>query len=125
LQAMAGSYAEPRGSMLMVRAVGGAMNRMAADATAFAHRDCEALVVVAGFVPAGAPDEAAKAAIAPWQHLKPFAVGAYANFFSVIDDEDMTLIYPEATYDRLAATKQKYDPQNLFDQNCNIKPPGA
>lgn len=31
-------------------------------------------------------------------------------------------MYPKSTHKRLIDVKKKYDPDNLFDQNFNIKP---
>ena len=54
--------------------------------------------------------------------LVPFTAGAYGNFLSTADKEDVAAIYPPETYARLSAIKHKYDPANLFDQNYNVKP---
>ncbi|MCW2877888.1 MAG: 6-hydroxy-D-nicotine oxidase [Sphaerisporangium sp.] len=104
------------------RSLGGAVRRVAADATAFAHRDVEVMV---NTVVLGAADDNRE--LEPrfqefWQKLAPFTSGAYSNFLSQMDEQQIAAVYPPETYARLSAVKGKYDPENLFDQNPNIKP---
>jgi FAD/FMN-containing dehydrogenase len=58
-----------------------------------------------------------------WRALEPFAGGAYVNDLGR-DDEDRIRIAYGANYERLAALKKKYDPDNFFRLNPNIKPAG-
>lgn len=111
----------PTGVMFF-RSLSGAMNRVAADATAFAHRSAEVLVVGAVFLPMDVTVGAENEALKPWQKVAAFGMGAYSNFLSTNTETDLTDIYPEATYERLAKIKQKYDPENIFRLNFNIKP---
>jgi FAD/FMN-containing dehydrogenase len=122
IDTIAGQYTADSGPILQIRSVGGAMNRVAAQATAFAHRDKEVLLVEPFFVPPdAAPDVIAKA-LQPWKQIEPFLSGAYGNLSGGNHDEDISTIYPPATYERLAAIKRQYDPDNLFSQNFNVKP---
>lgn len=57
-----------------------------------------------------------------WKWLRPFASGAYINFLSDASGPSVAAAYPPATYDRLAAVKAVYDPDNVFNQNHNIRP---
>jgi hypothetical protein len=108
-----------------LRVLGGAMARVPAEATAFAHRASRIMVNVAAFYD-GPEDRAVREA---W--VTDFAAalrqgdhGAYVNF---LGDEGQARIrdaYPGTTWDRLAAIKARYDPTNLFRLNQNI-PPGA
>ena len=52
----------------------------------------------------------------------PFGVGAYANYLSDAGEASVAAAYPSATYARLASIKAIYDPDNVFNQNQNIKP---
>ncbi|HET6212991.1 MAG TPA: FAD-binding protein, partial [Micromonosporaceae bacterium] len=101
------------------RGLGGAMARVAPDATAFAYRDVEVMVLTALLDPS--PDAAAKFATF-WESLAPFTAGAYGNFLTTANADDVASIYPPQTYARLAAIKHMYDPQNVFNHNHNIPP---
>jgi FAD/FMN-containing dehydrogenase len=54
--------------------------------------------------------------------LRPAASGAYVNFLEAEGEERIREAYPEATYARLATVKRRYDPDNLFRLNQNIRP---
>jgi hypothetical protein len=59
-----------------------------------------------------------------WQALLPHSLGAgsYVNAMTEFDDDRVRAAYGPAKYERLAAIKKKYDPQNLFHHNANIQP---
>jgi FAD/FMN-containing dehydrogenase len=105
-----------------LRVLGGAMARVPADATAFAHRDRRIMVNVAAFYE-GSDDRAQKTA---WVDGLVTALrgrdGAYVNFLTDEGPERLREAYPGATWDRLAAVKRRYDPDNLFRLNQNIPP---
>lgn len=107
---------------LSVRSVGGAVSRVADDATAYAHRRAELMIVTTVLGPTAAVDAARPALAENWRRLAPHVRGAYANFLSTADDEDVAAVYPPETYKRLAAVKAAYDPRNLFAGNHNIRP---
>jgi FAD/FMN-containing dehydrogenase len=112
-------------SMLQVRTLGGAMARVAPDATAFAHR--ERRLMLGAVTPwVGAPSGAEHAAWTDgtYELLRPLARGAYANFLADEGDSRVREAYPGATYERLADVKRRYDPENLFRLNQNIAPAG-
>ena len=48
--------------------------------------------------------------------------GAYAGLLADEGEERVRAAYPGATWDRLAAVKAVYDPDNLFRLNQNIPP---
>jgi FAD/FMN-containing dehydrogenase len=104
------------------RVLGGAMARVPAEATAFAHR---AGKVMTSFIVQY--EEREEAALhntwvaAAAAELFPGAGGVYVNF---ADDSAGRLqdAYPPATRERLAAIKATYDPTNLFRRNHNIAP---
>jgi len=120
-KAIVGMYSGDTGPVLQIRSLGGAMNRVAPDATAFAHRDNEVLIISPAFVPTGASAADRAKALQPWGKIAPFTKGAYVNFFSD-KSESISVMYPLATQKRLAEVKKKYDPRNVFNQNYNIKP---
>lgn len=109
-------------AVLMVRYLRGAMNRVPTDATAFAHRDAEAFVSAAAFLPPDAPDEAERPIVDRWSVVAEDLTGAYGNFTLRADSEVLGLMYPPATTARLRAAKRRYDPENVLAHNLNIRP---
>jgi FAD/FMN-containing dehydrogenase len=110
-------------SVAQLRVLGGAMARVPADATAFAHRSSRIMVNVAALY--DQPDQkptheawAADFAAALQQGDK----GAYVNFLSDEGPARVRAAYPAGTWERLAAIKARYDPTNLFRLNQNIPP---
>jgi FAD/FMN-containing dehydrogenase len=106
-----------------LRVLGGAMARVPADATAYAHRARRIMVNVAAFYE-GPEDRPAREA---W--VSEFAAalgqdddGAYVNFLGDEGQARVRAAYPGATWDRLTAIKSRYDPTNLFRLNQNIPP---
>lgn len=105
-----------------IRVLGGAMARIPAEATAFAHRGSRIMVNVAALYER--PDQAV--VYEPW--VTDFAaalrqggeVGAYVGFLG--DEGRIREAYPGKTLERLVAIKSRYDPTNLFRLNQNIRP---
>jgi FAD/FMN-containing dehydrogenase len=106
-----------------LRVLGGAIARVPAAATAFAHRDRRFMVNVAAVYER--PERAAE--YEAWvdgfaASLRRGGPGAYAGF---LGDEGVARVreaYPGATWDRLAEVKRRYDPGNLFHLNQNVPP---
>jgi len=110
-------------AVAQLRVLGGAMARVPADATAFAHRSSRIMVNVAALYEQ--LDE--KATHEAW--VEDFAAalqqadqGAYVNFLSNEGEARVRAAYPGGTWDRLRAIKARYDPDNLFRLNQNIPP---
>lgn len=123
IAALAANYGQTGKPIAQIRALGGAVDRVSPEATAFAHRGNEALVVVPAFAPKDATEEQARQIRqAAWQPLAPMANGAYLNFVSDVSEATVAAVYPSATYARLARIKAEYDPDNIFNHNQNIKP---
>ena len=113
-------------AMTQIRILGGAMARVGAEDTAFAHRDAGVLVVI--ITPFEDMAEAAVHAAwtqAYYEALRPRSTGVYSNFLEAEGEERIREAYPEATYRRLADVKRRYDPTNLFRRNQNIAPATA
>ena len=109
--------------LAQLRVLGGAMARVPADATAFAHRQSRIMVNVAAIY--GNPDEAPfheAWATETAAALRQTDTGAYVNFVGDEGEERIRAAYPGATWERLAAVKRRYDPDNLFRLNQNISP---
>jgi FAD/FMN-containing dehydrogenase len=106
-----------------LRVLGGAMSRVPADATAFAHRASRIMVNVAALY--GPSDDASvheRWVDAFADELRQDDAGAYVNFLGDEGAERIRAAYPGATWDRLASVKRRYDPTNLFRLNQNIPP---
>ncbi len=60
-----------------------------------------------------------------WEDLVPYGTGGvYVNNIGREEDDGEALVRSSygANYLRLAQIKKKYDPQNLFSHNQNIRP---
>jgi hypothetical protein len=106
--------------------INGAAHRVAADQTAFAHRDARFAANIAGIWPDPADtDRTIRWVRDYWTALQPHAeAGGYVNFMAA-DDEGRVRDNYGPNYDRLAAVKAVYDPDNLFHLNQNIAPAGG
>ena len=110
---------------IALRSLGGAVARVAADATAFAHRDAEALVVCGLMLPESVSDADVDRALEPWRAVAAYGTGTYIGFQGSATAEDVAAAYPSATYARLAEVKRRYDPGNVFALNHNVQPASA
>jgi FAD/FMN-containing dehydrogenase len=110
-------------SLVAIQTVCGAAGRVDAEATAFAHRRLPyAPVIASQWLDAADSDKNIAWARDFWTALQPFAgAGAYVNDLAY-DDEDRIRIGYGTNYERLTALKKKYDPENLFRLNPNIRP---
>lgn len=121
LKASTGSMA-----VAQLRVLGGAMGRVPADATAFAHRKSRIMVNLAALYEKTEEKSIHQTWVTKFSAaLRQGDGGAYVNF---INDEGQARVhaaYPGASWDRLAAIKARYDPSNLFRLNQNIPPSGA
>jgi FAD/FMN-containing dehydrogenase len=105
------------------RVLGGAMARVPADATAFAHRTSKIMVNVASLFES--VEDRPK--YEEWAQrfaddLRQDDQGAYVNFLEDEGEERIRAAYPGGTWDRLREIKRRYDPDNLFRLNQNIPP---
>ena len=108
--------------IFQIRSLGGAMNLVNRNETAFAHRSSEILIVYAAFLSMAAAEQEVNNSLAPWRMITPFTSGSYINFFHTATKEEVASSYPQETYDRLAKIKKQYDPDNIFNRNYNIPP---
>jgi FAD/FMN-containing dehydrogenase len=100
----------------------GAAARVASDATPWAYRDAKWTSVFGGVD----PDPANAELIREWtieyfDALHPYSMGgSYVNFMMEEGQERVQSTY-RGNYARLAEVKAKYDPDNVFHVNQNIK----
>jgi FAD/FMN-containing dehydrogenase len=113
-------------AMTEIRVLGGAMARVPAEATAFAHRDANVLVALITTFEDAAEQPIHEAwTQAYFEELRPKAAGVYSNFVANEGEGRIREAYPSATYARLAEVKRRWDPANLFRLNQNIRPAGS
>ena len=101
---------------------GGAIAEVGEDETAFSHRD--ALVEFVAALPGqtrrrtrrGIPARRWAAAI------EPYASGVYVNDLADEGEAGVRRAYGPRKLARLATLKRRYDPDNLFHLNHNIRP---
>ncbi len=112
-------------AVTQIRALGGAMARVPADATAFAHRQNRLMVTVASVY----EDLGETAKHHAWVDDLARTLlegqeghGAYVNFLGEEGGAGVREAYPDPTWDRLGSIKRTYDPDNLFHRNQNIAP---
>ena len=109
-------------SIAEFRVLGGAMARVPAEATAFAHRSSR---VMASFIVQY--EDRSEAPIHNAWVVNAIAdldqgAGVYVNFIGNEGAARVHDAYPSATHERLAAIKAKYDPTNFFRRNQNVTP---
>ncbi|MDO8770132.1 MAG: FAD-binding oxidoreductase [Burkholderiaceae bacterium] len=103
--------------------IGGATTRPKPDATAYSHRDAIYVCNVHGRWETAAEDEKGTAwARGFFREAAPYATGGvYVNFLTDDEPERIKAAYGPG-YERLVSAKKKYDPDNLFRMNQNIRP---
>ena len=112
-------------SEIFIAQLGGAVNRVAADATAYEHRD---VAFVMNVHTRWTREEEDKDCI-DWARkffdaTAPFATGGvYVNFMTEEETGRVEAAYGK-NYGRMVSVKKKYDPDNLFRLNQNISPAG-
>ncbi len=125
--AIVSSYAQVPNAVseLHIHHLGGAMGRVPADATAFGTRDQEFILNAV----ARTPDGNGYDGVVSWARAATAALGpdaaAYVNFTGEASEDRVRASYPAATYERLVAVKDQYDPTNMFHLNQNIRPSDA
>jgi FAD/FMN-containing dehydrogenase len=110
-------------STMHIYPIDGAAQRVGKNDTAFSYRDANWSMVIAGVDPdPGNAQPITAWAKDYWQEAHPYSAGgAYVNFMMEEGHERVKDTYRD-NYDRLVEVKTKYDPENLFRVNQNIKP---
>jgi hypothetical protein len=121
------SGSSPRSYVAMFH-LKGAVSRVAEGATAFGNREVShAMTLDAVWRPGEAfGDRDTTWTKAFFAALGPFRDGVYVNFLG--GDEDPGRVreaYGDTVYDRLVEAKTRYDPDNVFHHNQNIRPLNA
>ncbi|WP_327150596.1 FAD-binding oxidoreductase [Nocardia sp. NBC_01329] len=112
-------------SLVSVHRLGGALQRMPVDATAFGYHDAAYHAVMFSGGPAGTDLTASRAWIAEVVDALQ-ACSAGGPYIGILDDtatpERVRRAYHPASYPRLRRVKTRYDPENTFRCNHNIPP---
>jgi FAD/FMN-containing dehydrogenase len=114
-------------SQIILLTGGGAVARVPDDAMAFGQRQAPFNLHILSLWAEAADDEANIA----WTRefgaaMKPYTTGrAYLNFIGEEGEDRVKAAFGPEAYARLQALKDRYDPDNLFCLNQNIKPSGA
>jgi FAD/FMN-containing dehydrogenase len=106
-----------------LQAYGGAVADVADDDSAFSHRDT--LVEFGGgtsWLDPAEDDARLASARAYGAAIEPFASGVYVNALGDEGDRGVRRAYRPAKLARLAELKRRYDPDNVFHLNHNIRP---
>ena len=104
--------------------IDGAASRVGKRDTAWNYRDAQWAQVMVGVD----PDPANKEKIISWTKsyydaVHPYSAGgAYVNFLMDDEGEERVRKTYGDNYERLVEIKNKYDPENFFRVNQNIKP---
>ena len=118
-----GSQLPTMHSTMHLYPIDGASHRVGRNETAFSYRESRWSQIIAGVD----PDPTNADRITGWvmnyfDELHPYSAGgAYVNFMMEEGQERVRATYRE-NYGRLSEIKSKYDPQDLFCVNQNIRP---
>jgi FAD/FMN-containing dehydrogenase len=110
-------------SLMHLYPIDRAVHRVDASETAWNWRDTTWSMVIAGIDPDPSKAEAIKSwAKGYWEAVHPYTFGAgYVNFMMDESEDRIKATYRD-NYSRLVEIKKRYDPNNLFRVNQNIKP---
>ena len=122
--AHAEAITSPHSAMLVMH-LGGAAARIPEDSTAVGSRRAEFVFNVQGAWEDAAEDQRHVAWVRDfWSAMRRFSSGGtYVNFLTEdAEEERVRAAYGPDLYARLARIKARYDPDNLFRANQNIRP---
>ncbi|MBL8099785.1 MAG: FAD-binding oxidoreductase [Anaerolineales bacterium] len=110
-------------SVTQLRVLGGAMARVSEDATAYAHRKSKIMANLAVLYENINEKPIHEKWVDEFQNaITQSDKGAYVNFINIVGEDELKSAYPTSTLGKLRQVKSKYDPENLFKMNQNIKP---
>ena len=126
IDTLVGTMEQARSSSLAVwlQHQGGAISRVAPDATAYWGRPSSHNMGLAGFWEVGSADAGPDTewVRSAWARIEPLTHGQYVNIANSDERDARVHAAYGDNYPRLAALKKRYDPDNLFRLNANIKP---
>lgn len=112
------------GLMMWLQHQGGAISRVPPKASAYFNRGASHNVGVFDSWQMSAADVERRTEWVrhTWTQIEPLTRGQYVNLAATDDRETRVHAAYGDNYPRLAALKKRYDPNNLFRLNANIKP---
>ena len=106
--------------------LGGAINRGDSTTAAFGHRDAQFdFAILTVWRDPAQTEEHVTWARELFEAMQPHASGVYVNNLGTEGADRVKAAYAPATYERLVALKDAYDPHNVFRFNQNIAPSRA
>jgi len=115
-------------SVIGMLSLGGEISRRPADSSPYPHRNATwVLNIQSRWREPSEDDQHIAWARETFEAMTPFTTGGvYVNFISGDEGaERIRAAYGESTYERLAALKSKWDPENILHLNQNILPSKA
>jgi hypothetical protein len=119
----AGKVQSPHSAVILFQ-LGGAMGQYPEDYSAAGNRDAKFVLNIAGaWDQAEADDANIGWARTAWSDMKTFSTGGnYVNFLTADETPDRIDAAIGKAAGRLAEVKAKWDPDNVFRTNRNIRP---
>jgi hypothetical protein len=103
--------------------LGGAIARVSDDDTSFEGRKAGHTININATTATEEGFDAERAwSRGMWNALEPYHTNVYVNFLMEEGEDRIRQAYGEEKYDRLKSLKAKYDPDNFFSHNQNIRP---
>ena len=114
-------------SAMAIELLGGAVAKVAKEATAFSHRNaCFNLLIVSSWPSVNDTELNVRWTRRLWEEMQPYSSQqVYVNYLGQVADEGRERVhaaYGDTNYKRLVALKRKFDPENIFRTNQNISP---
>jgi FAD/FMN-containing dehydrogenase len=110
-------------SLIINGRMGGAIEDVAPDATAFAHRDAYRLLLTVSAWWDGDAERHVEWCRGVFDAMTPYSTGnVYVNFLGDEGDARVRAGYTDETWTRLVAVKDRWDPGNVFRLNQNVEP---
>lgn len=111
-------------SAVILFQIGGALNRLAEEHSPVGNRDARYVLNISGSWERASEDETnLNWAREAWSDMKTFSTGGtYINFLTEDESRERVETALGKGLQRLAQVKAKWDPQNVFRTNRNIKP---
>ena len=103
---------------MQLRQVGGAVNDVPADATAYAHRHQNFSLA------AMSPPRLVERMDDHWARVEPYLEGMYLSFDTRTGPGVLEKAFPAPTLERLRCIKHRYDPEGVFNSNFPVPPAG-